>query len=194
MLKNGISEPELKWFLMILRNMIISDLEFQAVYEVVMGSGAVQVRLFKALSKKYDASVSVRLKRKLVDIRLKFSEFPKTLVFPEPLAVDAAQSKPVIDNQPEPMVVDVAASGSEQAEIVAVTSNQVEQDVKIEAVAVVKRKGRGKAKKQSPARSLVSVLIDDSYIKLLSKLGDKHDMNQSQLIRSALKRFLQQMS
>ena len=54
----------------------------------------------------------------------------------------------------------------------------------------VKRKGRGKAKKPCPSRSLVSVLIDDSDIKLLNDLATKHDMNFSQLLRAVIKSYL----
>lgn len=205
MIKKQIPEPDLKLLIDFLRLSINPDLEFQAVYEAVMASFSVQTRLFKALSDKKNSFVNVRINRKPRKIILKFSALPKSLVSDafaesaenrkfESMAVDAVQTEPMplYAEQIEPVAVDAVQIESEplQAESVQIQPVPL-QVVKTDSDNMpVKRKGRGKAKKQSSSRSLVSVLIDDSDIELLGKLGKCRDMNLSQLIRAAVRRLL----
>jgi hypothetical protein len=212
-----IPEPDLKLLLDFLRLAVDADLEFQAVYEAVMGSLTVQTRLFKALSDRVDGFVDVRISRKPRRIILKFSGLPQSLVSAafaelvekqsvvvpvavapsgtvqaEPVATAVAQSKPVTVNQvesvtlsSEPVVVPVCDDKLSSNDTV--TSYQVES---VPVIEPVKRKGRGKAKKQAPARSLVTVLIDNSDLELLNELAIKKDYNVSQLIRLAVRRLV----
>lgn len=200
-----IPEPDLKLLLDFLRLSIKPDLEFQAVYEVVMGSFTVQTRLFKALSDRVDGFVDVRISRKPRRIILKFSDLPQSLVSAaflesaenrkvEPVALQnnivesvTLSSKPVV----------VAPLRTAQAEPVTLSSDVVNHDnsqnndtVTSYQAEPVKRKGRGKAKKQAPARSLVTVLIDNSDLELLNDLAIKKDYNVSQLIRLAVRRLV----
>lgn len=186
MIKKYIPEQDLKILIEFLRVIVEPDLEYQAVYEAVMSSFSVQSRLFKALTDRKDAFVDVKVRRKPQKIILKFSDLPQSLV--SSVRVESDKHKNI---ESEPLQV-------EKVKPVIVEPVQVEkidsEPLQVEISELVKRKGRGKGKKQSPARSLVSVLIDNSDIKMLSQLGDKHDMSQSQLIRSAVKRLLQQMT
>jgi len=175
MIKNSISEPDLKLLVDFLRLCIEPDLEFQAVYEAVIGSTSIQVRLFKALSDRKNAFVDVRIKRKPQRIELKFSALPLSLV--SDALVESSEKHPVV------------TCNTEKVDTIQV--EEIEPIVKTESDNVsIKRKGRGKAKKQSPSRSLVSVLIDDSDINLLDDLATKHDMNFSQLLRAVIKSYL----
>lgn len=186
MIKKFILEQDLKILLEFLRILVEPDLEFQAVYEAVMSSFPVQARLFKALTDRKDAFIDVKVRRKPHKIILKFSDLPQSLV--SSVRVESDRYKNI---QSELVQV-------EKIDSLIVDSVQVEkidsEPLQCEISQPVKRRGRGKGKKQSPARTLVSVLIDNVDIKMLSQLGDKHDMTQSQLIRAGVKRLLQQMT
>lgn len=176
--KKQIPEPDLKALIEALRLSIQPDLEFQAVYEALMASFSIQARLFKALTDRKQAFVDVRINRKPRRIELNFSVLPQFAVT-ELLNKFSADVEQDLKNQSSSEIVDFQPGQNVENE-----PQDLEQTEK-------KRKGRGKAKKQAPARSLVSVLIDDSQIELLAKWGEKKDMNQSQLIRLAVFRLLQ---
>lgn len=180
-----IPESDLKLLVDFLRMSVNADLKFNAAYDAVMNSFPVQARLFKALTDRKDAYVDVKVSRKPRKILLKFSALPESLV--SAAFVEAEQKKDCSEIsifELEPLQVEknetVTISKSVQSDSVTLDSSQFEK----------KRKGRGKAKKQAPARSLVSVLIDNSDLDLLNELAIKKDYNVSQLIRLAVRRLV----
>lgn len=174
MIKKQIPESDLKLLVEALRNSIAPPLEFQAVYEAVMSSYSIQFRLFKALTSRQKAFVDVRINRKLKRISLNFAVLPEFAINELLESVKTEQTLSVQVEKTELVQV-------EPEKILQVSQNEFE----------VKRKGRGKAKKQTPPRSLVSVLIDDKDIQLLNDLAIKHDSNVSRLVRLAVRRLLE---
>jgi hypothetical protein len=187
--KRFIPEPDLKLLIDFLRCSILPDVEFQAVYEAVMGSLAIQNRLFKALTEKKDSTVNVRISRKPRTIVLKFSALPEFLV--SEAFLEAEQRKLRNLNRREALKPDLAGDNLghvENIESVSLQTQTIEPSV---TNPLPTRKGRGKAKKQAPARSPVTVLIDDVQIEKLNALAVEKDVTVSYLIRRAVVRLLQ---
>lgn len=172
-MKKLIPKPDLKLLIDFLKVCIEPDLEFQAVYDAVLDSFTLQTRLFKALTDKKDAFVDVRISRKPRKILLKFSFLPDSLasgaIAESKEKMQSVENDQIVVNDPLP-----------------VDSLPPE----LEAPEVKKRRGRGKAKKQTPSRSLVSVLIDDSYITALNQLAIDKDLTLSYLVRVAVRQYL----
>jgi len=179
MIKNSLSEPDLKLLINFLKLAIESHLEFQAVYEKVMRHSHIQTKLFESLTNKKDSFIDVLIKRKPRKIPLMFS---KTF-------------EPVTSNQKTQPVESITYLSTIQTQVVdsAIDSNITQTQV-IDSEKLIKRKGRGKAKKQPPSRSLISVLVDDSCINKLDELATKYNMNFSQVVRAALLSYSQRFT
>ena len=167
MIKNHISEPELKQLINFLRIAIKPDLEFQAVYEKVIHHPPIQARLFEALTNKTDSFITVFIKRKTRKIPLYFSQ-----------DIDSAIDSNITQTQ----VID------------SVTDSNITRTQAIDSEKLIKRKGRGKAKKKSPPRSLISVLVDNSCIDKLDKLATNYNLSFSQVVRIALLSYSKQFT
>jgi len=182
MIKNHISEPELKQLINFLRIAIKPDLEFQAVYDKVMHYPSIQARIFEAFTNKTDSFITVFIKRKNRKIPLYFSQ-------DIPQVIDSVTNSSTINTQAIDSAID---SNITQTQVVdSVTVSNITQTQAIDSEKLIKRKGRGKAKKKSPSRSLISVLVDDLYINKLDELATKNDTTFSHVVRAALLFYLQ---
>ena len=186
MIKNSISEPDLKLLINFLKLAIESDLEFQAVYEKVMRHSHIQTKLFEALTNKKDSFIDVLIKRKPRKIPLKFSQTIQEFESVTDSNITQAIDSVTYSNITQTQVVDsVTVSNITQTQVIdSVTNSNIQ----------IKRKGRGKAKKQPPSRSLISVLVDDSCINKLDELATKYNMNFSQVVRAALLSYSQRFT
>lgn len=183
MIKKSIPDADLKLLFDFLRLAIKPDLEFNAVYTAVMGSFAVQTRLFRALTDRKRSFVDVIVQRKKRQILLDFSVLPESLV--SDALADSQEKKKVII---PPLVTQVLPETLQSVSPTALEDIKTDRllDVQLDK----KCKARGKAKKQTVSRSPITVLIDDSDIQLLNDLAVKRDSNLSQLIRLAVRRLL----
>ncbi len=178
----AISELELRVLIEALRRSIHPDLDFQLVYEKVMGSSSIQTMLFNALKNRKKAFVDIRISRKPRKVSLNFAllpEFALNELFSE-FSENSEHVEIKQDLKPDEKVLNTINDLSTQENV---ECNQQLNEPK--------RKGRGKAKKQPLARSLISVLVDDTDIQLLNDYAATNDLTFSQVIRSALRFFLQ---
>jgi len=181
MIKNHISEPELKQLINFLRIAIKPDLEFQAVYEKVIHHPPIQARLFEALTNKTDSFITVFIKRKTRKIPLYFSQ-----------DIDSVTNSSTINTQAIDSAID---SNITQTQVIdSVTDSNITRTQAIDSEKLIKRKGRGKAKKKSPPRSLISVLVDNSCIDKLDKLATNYNLSFSQVVRIALLSYSKQFT
>lgn len=182
--KKRIPDSDLKLLIDFLRLAIKPDLEFEAVYQAVVSSFSVQSRLFKALSDRKEAFVDVRIKRKPQRIILNFACLPESLVsaaFEE----SEQMKKAISESLPVSQLNSISPVDSVQDQPVEPEIIELEL-----LTAENKRRGRGKAKKITPVRSPVSVLIDDLDIAKLNDLVIEKDLSFSQLVRLAIKDLL----
>ena len=165
-----ISNQQLHILLEFIKNGL-SELDYSAVHKAILSSPSHQNRLFKAFTHKKDYFVEVGSRRKSKKITLRFSALPNALLSTVSESLNLVKSLANQNSEPSPLTEKI------DSETLPPNAEQ-------------KRKGRGKAKKQSPPRSLVNVLIDDSDIELLNELAAKKDLSVSQLVRSAVRHYL----
>lgn len=139
-------------------------------------SSAQQVRVYKAYARRKDCPLSYS---PTSVITVPFSKLDKNNVYyPDGLPIVQPEPKPITEPVLEPVpIVDI------EPVIESVTKSN-------DKPANPKPKGRGKAKKVTPARSQVNFLLDDSDIDLLNELAIEQDLSFSQALRSAVKFYL----
>jgi hypothetical protein len=158
-------------------NQSLPPLYYEAVCKKLSSSNALKKQILKSFLARKKFFTNVRIRRKPVPISIDFSIIPE-YKFEE---IDFTQT--VSADNPE---TDTKKTESFES----VTDSKPLEPESVSANSEKKRKGRGKGKKQTPPRSVINVLVDDSDIEILNNLAIKQDLSVSYLVRAAIRQYL----
>jgi hypothetical protein len=114
---------------------------------------------------------------------------PKTEPEPASVLLNVSEVKQIEPVEPDPVLLNEPEIKQIEEQVQAEPDKPVTLSLTIEQPEPVK-KGRGKAKKESPVRSSLTCLIDDVDIEALNQLAITKDLSVSYFVRAAIKDFL----
>lgn len=149
---------------------------YDSLLKKISSSSVFQSKILESFLARKDFFTTVRIQRKPKKVSIKFSIIPN-YKFED---VDFTKTNSADNLEPDILKADNFESVSDSKPLESEPTLSTEK----------KRKGRGKGKKQTPPRSVINVLIDDSDIEKLNNLAITQDLTVSYLIRAAVRQYL----